>query len=56
LKQVNHPMEALTYFCGVFLDLIPKSKKLKLNDSSFLFPSQSQYLKHFANLMDDVKV
>jgi len=46
LKVVNHPMEALTYFCN----------RLKLDDTSFLYPSQHQILKNFANVMDKITV
>jgi len=46
LKVVNHPMEALTYFCN----------KLHLKDSAFLFPTQHLYIRNFANMLDDIKV
>jgi len=46
LKVVNHPMEALTYFCN----------KLQINDDSFLLPSQKLCIRNFANLMDDIKL
>lgn len=46
LKVENHPMEALTYFCN----------KLRIDDTSFLYPSQHLILKNFANVMDKVQL
>eukprot|EP00828_Plagiopyla_frontata_P018549 TRINITY_DN2378_c0_g1_i12.p3 TRINITY_DN2378_c0_g1~~TRINITY_DN2378_c0_g1_i12.p3 ORF type:complete len:297 (-),score=54.67 TRINITY_DN2378_c0_g1_i12:894-1784(-) len=46
MQLFQHPGEALTYFC----------KLIGGNDQKILFPSQSLYLKYYANVLDGIKL